>query len=201
MSEDHEVDALLRRLAAQIGVEGDQFKTLQGTVVSMEGPTCSLITSDTTEVSDGWTWLRDSYYPIVGDVVWILDGGPGAKIIIGTTSRDDQWQDAALLNGWLPFAAPQNLAGWRVHNGHLELCGTIARATAPGYPSTIFNIAEAWAHPTFTAIRPIFINGGIGTVSVNGATGDVSIATATGANPHLATQLDGVSIPLLQNNP
>lgn len=76
----------LRTLATQLAPSRDSrpCSLLQGRVVSIEADTCTLeIGSGSLHVSN-WRWLVQAYTPTVDDVVWILDGGPGSKFILGS---------------------------------------------------------------------------------------------------------------------
>ena len=80
----------LRRLAQRLGPpRGTLVRMKQGVVTSIDvgTETVTLIVQGGEEVVEGWSYLIDGYTPQGGDVVWILDGGPAQKVIIGTTGR------------------------------------------------------------------------------------------------------------------
>lgn len=185
---DVDVDALIRTLASQIGPTPSDCKLIQGTIISLEGDTCTVIPAESTKPAAGWRWLADSYSPWVGDVVWILDGGgPGAKFILGTTgTRNSTFFPQALLNGW---SNDTGVAAAKLLNGRLWLTGVIKRvAGAPAYPSTIFNVG---INAPFYQNHPIAVSGGLASVFYD-TTGAIGIWSVSG-NPHLDAWLDGLS--------
>lgn len=87
---DSELNEEIRRLASQLGPpSGVTLNLLQGVVFSVEDDTCTLVAQGSSTPTSRWRWLLQAYTPEVGQVVWVLDGGPGQKIIIGNTRSSE----------------------------------------------------------------------------------------------------------------
>jgi hypothetical protein len=81
--------ALIRKLTRQLTELREQKPVglTQGLVTEVNGSNLTIIASGGTNPITGWKYLLDAYTPTEGDVVWILDGGPASKIVLGPTQR------------------------------------------------------------------------------------------------------------------
>lgn len=132
----------------------------------------------------------------IGQVVRVV-GLPGDRYIedvFGPVYVDSisPWIDATLLNSWTNDTAP---AQYRRNGWRLEFSGVVKRASAPTYPSNLFQITEPELIPGHYKNTPTACSGGVNTLYI-GTDGYVGLWGAVAGNPHLDTWLDGVSLPL-----
>lgn len=83
-----EVSRAIRALASQLRPPSRQpLFLMQGVVVSIETTRCTVLAQGGKTPVAGWKWIRDAYVATVGDVVWIIDGGPGQRFILGAINN------------------------------------------------------------------------------------------------------------------
>lgn len=90
MAAEPSIDHEIRSLAKALGPPPNRrinVSLLQGVVASEDGGTVSLYVQNEDEVTSDWPYLLDGYAPEVGDIVWIIDGGPASKFVIGVLKR------------------------------------------------------------------------------------------------------------------
>lgn len=74
----------IRELARQLQPVEVPVRLMQGVIESVPGgSTASLFLAGGTTAVGGWRWISGITAPAPGDVVWIIDGGPGSRFIIG----------------------------------------------------------------------------------------------------------------------
>lgn len=83
---DHQIRALAKAMGPPSGAPV-AVSFMQGVVASVETGSCTLYVQGSSEATPEWPYLLDAYVPTVMDVVWIIDGGPGSKFILGPTKR------------------------------------------------------------------------------------------------------------------
>lgn len=82
----HQIRKLAQQLVATQQSPG--MKLIQGEVVQEDEDGSLIIRCQGSTVDvPGWRYLLDGYVPNSGDIVWIIDGGPGSKIVLGPTVR------------------------------------------------------------------------------------------------------------------
>lgn len=120
-----------RELAAALGPprqSGQPLRFMQGVVATVDNQsTCTVVAQGGTAPVGGFRWLFDAYLPTALDVVWIVDGGPGQRFILGVT----------------------NGATWRARGPygiHGEVNGAMTPSDNAGWP---FNPLNNGAHPTY----------------------------------------------------
>lgn len=117
MTETH---ASIRAMAAEV-VKGQRPHRDGGlnraVVMSVEGNTCTVMVGGEFE-QPGVRWLRDGYYPVVGDLVWLIRSGDSDNFVIGRTTDGSEWRTYAPTwgNGWH--------AGFGLVEARYQLLGT-----------------------------------------------------------------------------
>lgn len=195
MSEAHEESVLVREFARLLAKKPDRLLS-QGVVYSMEGSTCTIQKDNDDEMTPGFSWLVDAYEPMLFDTVWIIDGGPGARFIIGQTAgpRTGEWTALVLQNAW---AVSGGLTpSYRYRNGDLELAGRLSHAPTPAYPSTLFTV-PSWAAYSggLDTYFLVVVSTGVAYLHIL-ANGDVQAVAALIGNTHLGIFLDGIRLPV-----
>lgn len=130
------VPADIRALAQSLTPRGGRpLQLMQGLIVSVEGQsTCSLVLQGGEIAVGGWRWLGEAYAPVINDVVWVVDGGPGQRFILGLTNS---------LNTRLRVHAPT----------HFEL-------NAKMYPNSVSNWPHQLLSPSTSLLDPYQQSGG-----------------------------------------
>lgn len=96
-----DITPYIRELAQQLAPPSAQpLRLMQGVVQSVEDDmSCTLTLSGGVVGVSGFRWLVDGYFPIPADIVWLLDGGPGQRFIIGTTRLSSSLRQPATTLG------------------------------------------------------------------------------------------------------
>lgn len=92
----------LARLIGQASKSSGAPGLIRGTVVSIEGDSCSVDFLDSDAVIPGIYFLKNSYHPVVGENVWMIANGSD-YFIIGRTGPAEGWHSYSSwigLNGW-----------------------------------------------------------------------------------------------------
>ena len=101
--DEGDIDRAVRELASTIGTRNlPELRLRQAEVVSVQAPfTCTCyLDGDRNNPIPGLNYLIDAMAPQPGALYWMLDGGPGIKLLIGTCRN--VWSQIHPYNGGIP---------------------------------------------------------------------------------------------------
>lgn len=123
------MDSDIRELARVISESAETAKLppgsmlIMGTVMSVEGDSCTVDVMDSGTEQPGIYFLKNSYYPVIGEKVWLAKNGDN-YFIIGKTGVGPGWHTYGSWighNGWYEGAGGSINCVYRMVGGECHL--------------------------------------------------------------------------------